>query len=91
MRRTPQPQLFVLTRDLTDAERTILEAIDTRGTVTVKDAGRIVYRLRGYTVAFAIPPERVLSEGRRVLKQLDRAGLVKRRGCVWVRARKDVV
>lgn len=45
MRREPQPQLFVLARELTDAERTVLEALDAKGTLTTREVGRIVYRL----------------------------------------------
>lgn len=89
MRRVSHPQLFVLARDLSDAERTILEAIDATGSVTVRDAGRIVCRIGGYRTV--LRRERLFSAGNRVLRQLERGGLVCRTRGGWVRAGKAVV
>lgn len=53
MRRDRQQALFSLPveeRHLADDVRTILEAIDRRGDVSVREAGMIVYRIRGWRI-----------------------------------------
>jgi ribosomal protein S18 acetylase RimI-like enzyme len=67
-------------RTLDDVARTVLEAIDKRGSVSVVQAGRIVYRFRGYECLLSVPTAWLVSAGRPVLERLARVGLVHRRG-----------
>lgn len=73
-------------RTLSDAARTVLEAIDASGPISANEAGRIAFRLRGYRyVAFARRAW-VTSAGASVLNRLEQAGLVRRtRGSRWTR------
>lgn len=84
-----QQQLFVMPeseRKLGDAARTVLEVIDKKGQITVTEAGRIVFRLRGYRTCLAVPKDWLISAGVKVLRQLQRRGFVKRtRANRWVR------
>lgn len=93
MRRELQPQLFVLAHELTDAERTVLEALDANGTLTAREAGRIVYRLRGYARRLLLVEKAWLSSaGVHVLRRLESADLVQRTSRnQWCRAAKAVV
>lgn len=92
MRREPQPQLFVLARELTDAERTVLEALDAKGTLTTREVGRIVYRLRGYARMLLVEKTWLASAGRHVLRRLESAELVRQVARDrWCRAAKAVV
>ncbi len=81
------PLLEVLAdeRTLDDAARTVLEAIDRRGSLTAKQAGRVVYRLRGFRVTIGVPTLWVIAAGARVLGRLERHGLVERRKGRWSR------
>lgn len=63
---------------LPDSQRTALEAIDKLGSIDVRTAGRIVYRLRGHVTTVGIPRSRLLSDGYRVLRRLQALGFVKR-------------
>ncbi len=74
-------------RTLSDVERALLEAIDRAGSITLRDAGRIVYRLRGWTLLVATPRAWLHDAGRRPLERLRSLGLVRRakRGA-WVRS-----
>jgi len=83
-----QPALFKLPPDerrLPDTQRTALEAIDKLGSIDVRTAGRIVYRLRGFETTIAVPQARLLSDGYRVLRRLQRLGLVRGCGNRWAR------
>jgi hypothetical protein len=73
-------------RALDDVARTILEAIDKHGSLSVVQAGRIVYRFRGYESLLTVPMPWLVSAGRPVLERLARIGLVRRRGGRWRRA-----
>jgi hypothetical protein len=76
-----QQPLFVLAPDerlLPDSQRTALEAIDKLGSIDVRTAGRIVYRLRGYVTTVGIPHARLLSDGYRILLRLQKLGFVRR-------------
>lgn len=73
-------------RALTDAQRTILESIDANGPISAREAGQIVYRLRGYrNVGFVRRPW-LTSAGLVALRRLEHSGLVRRtRGSRWTR------
>lgn len=76
-----QQVLFIIPPDerkLSDIERTILEAIDTVGPITAREAGRIVYRLRGHRFQLRIPREWITSAGKGALLRLERRGAVRR-------------
>lgn len=74
-------------RRLGDVERTVLEAIDVAGYVTVLQAGRISYRLRGWTCLVAVPRRWQASAGLRALGKLESLGVVQRGACGrWRRA-----
>jgi hypothetical protein len=86
---TAQEKLFVLPTDersLADAPRTLLEAIDKRGGLTVRDAGKIVYQLRGFKAPALVRSDWLISAGYRTLRQLRDRGLVRRRQNLWVRS-----
>jgi len=73
-------------RQLADAERTILEAIDKLGSITAHGAGRIVYRMRGWERLLTVPRAWITSSGARVLERLEREGAISaRRGGRWAR------
>jgi hypothetical protein len=77
-----QQPLFTLPYDerrLTDAQRTALEAIDKLGSIDTATAGEIVCRIRGRATC-GVPYRRLLSDGYRALRRLQRLGLVHRRG-----------
>lgn len=86
------PRLFEVPVDercLGDADRTILESIDSRGPISANEAGRIVYRLRGYRNVRFVRRVWVTSAGAAVLRKLERNGLVRRsRGSRWIRAER---
>lgn len=74
-----QTRLFVAPvdeRTLGDLERAVLDAIDHTGSVTVMQAGRITYRLRGWDTLILIRRGWIAAAGRRVLERLSRLGLV---------------
>lgn len=72
-------------RTLDDVARTVLEAIDRFGSITARQAGRIVYRFRGFEDLLAIPGPWFTSAGKPVLKRLERIGLVRHRRGRWIR------
>jgi hypothetical protein len=72
-------------RRLTDAQRTALEAIDKLGAIDVATAGEIACRIRGRATS-GVPYRRLLSDGYRALRRLQRLGLVRRHGNQWERA-----
>lgn len=77
---TAQLPLFTQPTDvrrLTDLERTVLEAIEKRGALSALDAGKIAYRLRGRAPQLG-DRAWLRSAGRRVLRQLERHGWVRR-------------
>lgn len=83
------PRLFVApvdVRALTDAQRVILEAIDARGPISGREAGEIVYRLRGYRNLGFVRLTWLTSAGLAALRRLERIGLVRRaRRGRWIR------
>jgi hypothetical protein len=92
VRREPQPQLFVLARELSDAERTVLEALEKKWSLTAREAGRIVYRLRGYARMLLVEKAWLGSAGSHVLRRLESAELVRRTASNrWCRAPKVIV
>ncbi len=74
-------------RTLGDVPRTILEAIDLLGSITARQAGRIVYRFRGFDDLLAIPGPWLTSAGKPVLERLEREGLARHRRGRWRRMR----
>jgi hypothetical protein len=56
----------------------VLQAIDTRGSVGVREAGRVVYRKRGYD-PLRFLPEEITAAGVTVLASLRKRGLVVQR------------
>ena len=72
-------------RALDDVARTVLEAIDKFGSITAREAGRIVYRFRRYELLLTVPEPWFASAGRPVLKRLERFGLVRHRNGRWSR------
>lgn len=80
MRQPVQQQLFAIpvdVRRLRDEDRSVLEAIDKLGAITLRHAGRIVYRLQNRRS----PPyvDGYISAGWRVIKRLRAHGLVSRK------------
>lgn len=74
-----QQPLFAIAVDerrLDDPARTVLEAIDTLGTITARQAGVIVYRFRGYCKLLGIPKAWLVDAGRKILNRLHAGGLV---------------
>lgn len=61
-------------------QRAVLAWIDRWGSISVRAAGRIVYRQRGHRDPDRVPAERVESAGWRVLLILKRHGLI---ACGW--------
>jgi len=85
-----QPRLYpapVDERTLDDVARTVLEAIDKFGSITARQAGRIVYRFRGFEDLLAIPGPWFTSAGKPVLARLERVGVVRHRRGRWSRTR----
>jgi hypothetical protein len=84
-----QERLFAVPLDeskLGPNQQDVLSWIDRWGWVSVRAAGRIVYRNRGYRDPDRIPEDRVESAGWRVLLSLKRRGLiVSRRQHRWCR------
>jgi hypothetical protein len=83
-----QLELFALPVDvatLRDIDRTILEAIDKRGSITAREAGRIVYRFRGYALVISVPSAWLRSAAKRPLSRLVALGLVTRSRNLWIR------
>jgi hypothetical protein len=81
MTATIQTPLFLAPVDiqfLDDEARTVLEAIDRRGPLTAREAGEIVYRLRGYRTLIFLPKPWLTSTGGRTLRGLERSHLVRR-------------
>lgn len=79
-------RLFVLASELRDDDRTVLEAIEKLGSLTAREAGRIVYQMQGRRPALGA--DRLvwmISAGRRALRRLERDGLVMRRRARWTR------
>jgi hypothetical protein len=80
-RRHVQEPLFhvdVDPRHLRDDDRTVLEAIDKLGAITLRDAGRIVYRIANRR----LPVDRATgfrSAGWKTIKRLRALGLVAKR------------
>lgn len=74
-------------RRLTDPQRTALEAIDRLGSIDATTAGEIVCRFRGFQKTAGLSRRRLLSDGYRALRRLQRLGLVRRRDGRWERAR----
>ncbi len=74
-------------RALDDVARTILDDAQRAVLVDRLQAGRIVYRFRGYESLLTVPMPWLVSAGRPVLERLARIGLVRRRGGRWWRAR----
>ena len=72
-------------RALDDVARTVLEAIDKHGPITARQAGRIVYRFRGYESLLGVPDPWLTSAGRPILERLERIGLVRYRRGRWTR------
>lgn len=84
-----QPALFTVPFDerrLTDTQRTALEAIDRLGSIDAATAGQIACRIRGRATC-GVPYRRLLSDGYRVLRRLQRLGLVSRCADQWERTR----
>lgn len=78
-----QSRLFLAPADertLSDLERAVMDAIDRRGSVTLMQAGRISYRMRGWETLIAVRRAWVASAGRRVLERLVRRDLVEAAG-----------
>lgn len=84
-----QQPLFVAPADerlIDDPSRTILEAIDTRGPITAREAGEIVYRMRGYRSLMLVPRPWLTNAGGRALRRLAERQLVRRtKGNRWTR------
>ena len=73
-------------RALDDVSRTVMEAIDRLGSITARQAGAIVYRFRGYDLLVAVPRPWLVDAGRRALRHLENAGLIRRASGSWARA-----
>jgi len=74
-------------RRINDVGSTLLEAIDRAGPISANEAGRIVYRLRGYRHVSFVPRAWVTSAGGQALQKLEQAGLLRRtRGSRWTRS-----